>query len=322
MVSRAAIVSQVSKLCAWSLGLCLLCTPSAQAQLLWAESGVGSGSSAVGFNPQEQRYDSPSTVFQQLAKANVVYLGETHDSPADHQAQLEIIKELHQRNPKLAIGLEMFQRPYQGALDRYLAGKLTETELQQQSQYEKRWGFPWEYYAPILRYAKAHQLPLVALNTPTEVTRKVARQGLESLTLAEKQFIPPASEIRTDSPAYRQFMRQIYDEIHGEMGNSQNFERFFLAQVLWDETMAERIAQFWQMNRRTQVVVLVGQGHVVYGYGVPDRVIRRLTHYTAQKRPAFRQKIVLLNPSDEAKSPEKWTIADYLWYSTPPRQPE
>lgn len=318
MVNKMAIVSQVSKLCAWSLGLWLLCAPPTQAQLLWAESGVGNGSSAVGFNLQEQRYDSPATLLQELAQANVVYLGETHDSPADHQAQLEIIQALHRQNPKLAIGLEMFQRPYQGVLDRYLAGKLTETELQQQSQYEKRWGFPWEYYAPILRYAKANQLPLIALNTPTEVTRKVARQGLASLTLADKQSIPPASEIRTDNPAYRQFMRQIYDETHGEMGNSQNFERFFLAQVLWDETMAERIAQFWQMNPKTQMVVLVGQGHVVYGYGIPDRVVRRLTHPAAKKYPAFRQKIVLLNPADAAKSLDKRTIADYFWYSTPP----
>ncbi|MBW4521964.1 MAG: ChaN family lipoprotein [Scytolyngbya sp. HA4215-MV1] len=318
MVNRVAIVAQISKLCAWSLGLCLLCAPSAQAQLWLAE---GSRLEASSFNLQVQRYDRPDIVLQQLAQANVVYLGETHDSLADHQAQLAIIQALHQRHPQLAIALEMFQRPYQAVLDRYLAGKLTETELQQQSQYEKRWGFPWENYAPILRYAKTYQIPLVALNTPTEVTRKVARQGWASLTLADKQFIPPISEIRTDNSAYRQLMRTIYDDIHGEMGNSQNFERFFLAQVLWDETMAERIAQFWQTTSQTQIVVLVGQGHVMYGYGIPDRVTRRLTSRSPKPHPTFQQKIVLLNPSDEVKTTEKATIADYFWYSMPPNQP-
>src|SRR4028118_1600443 len=59
-------------------------------------------------------------------------------------------------------------------------------------------------------------------------------------------------------------------------GNSTSFERFFTAQVLWDETMADKIAQFLKANPNYQVVVLAGTGHIIYGYGIPSRVARRL----------------------------------------------
>ena len=40
--------------------------------------------------------------------------------------------------------------------------------------------------------------------------------------------------------------------------------------------MAEKAAQFYQENPDYQVVVLAGKGHVIYGYGIPSRVARRL----------------------------------------------
>jgi hypothetical protein len=74
-------------------------------------------------------FSSWTDILPELASSNVIYLGETHDSELDHQNQLKIIQELYKRNPKIAIALEMFQRPYQGVVDEYLAGKITEEEL-------------------------------------------------------------------------------------------------------------------------------------------------------------------------------------------------
>ncbi|HEY9749816.1 MAG TPA: ChaN family lipoprotein [Allocoleopsis sp.] len=284
--------SQLTKLWVWLLGIFLVLASPASAQTV--------------FSPMQQQRLSPQIVLRQLANADVVYLGETHDNLADHQAQLEIIQALHQKQPQLAIALEMFQRPYQPVLDRYLAGQISEAELRQQSQFDQRWGYNWEYYAPILRFAKANRLPLVALNTPTEITRKVARQGLDSLTASDRQFVPPATEIRTDNHAYRQRIQKIYEEIHQGHSSSSNFEQFFQAQVLWDETMAERIAEFATTHPNYQIVVLAGQGHIIYGDGIPSRVTRRL-----QGIPNFVQRIVLLNPEDTKE--ESRAIADYVW---------
>lgn len=245
---------------------------------------------------------------QQLAKADVVYLGETHDSAKDHQNQLKIIEELYRRNKKIAIAKEMFQRPYQGVVDDYLAGKISEQQLLAKSEYEQRWGFPWEYYAPIVRFAKAKKLPILALNTPTEVTRKVAKSGLESLSPEERKDIPPFTEIRTDNAEYRQLLLKIFQQHQADAsGNSPSFEGFFLAQVLWDETMAEGIAKFLAKKPNYQVVVLVGQGHIVYNYGIPSRVARRIN-----KRQFSQSSVLLSSPQDE-QTDINTPIADFIW---------
>ena len=269
---------------------------------------AGTPVTPIAAQPQVTRPRSPQpldtqVVLKQLAQSNVVYLGETHDRPDDHADQLSILQSLSQDRPNLVIGMEMFQQPYQGAIDSYLAGKLNETELQAQTQYAKRWGFDWEFYAPILRFAKENKIPVIALNTPSEVTRKVARTGLDSLTTDDRRYIPPTREIVVGPANYRDRIRQIYDEAHQGKGNSQGFDRFFQAQVLWDETMADRIARSLRQQPNALVVVLVGQGHLLYGDGIPDRVKRR--------RPKLTQSSVLLNPSAEVR--QEPDIADYFW---------
>ena len=248
-----------------------------------------------------------SQLSQQLALAKVVYLGETHDNAEDHRLQLEIIGELQKKNSKLAIALEMFQRPYQSVVNDYLAGKIDEQELLAKTEYKQRWGYPWESYAPIVQFAKAKKLPVLALNTPTEITRLVAKNGLDSITPAQSKYIPPLAEIRTDNAEYRQLMLGIFQQHQANAkGNSPNFERFFQAQVLWDETMAEGIAKFIQTNPGYQVVVLVGQGHIVYNYGIPSRVARRV------KR--LNQRSVLLSTDLDEKTVRNAPIADFVFW--------
>jgi uncharacterized iron-regulated protein len=254
---------------------------------------------------------SSQEVIQDLAQANVVYLGETHDSAEDHKAQLDIIQQLYQKDPRMAIGMEMFQRPYQPVLESFLQGQLTEAALQKKSQYEKRWGYPWENYTPFLQFAKEKQLPVLALNTPSEVTQKVYLKGLRSLKAADRKFIPPLSEIRTDNLKYRKSLQAVYEGFHkkGKTKDPQQFERFFQAQVLWDETMADVIVQFLKKNPASYVVVLAGQGHIVYGYGIPSRVARRINSISLK---TVVQRSVLLNPTAETPQ-EKSRIADYFW---------
>lgn len=256
--------------------------------------------SEIGFTlPQQQ-------IVTQLQTANVVYLGETHDREWDHQQQLAIIQALSKHNSKLAIGMEMFQRPTQPILDRYLAGNITAAELRQQSEFDKRWGFKWEYYAPILEFAKAQRLPLIALNTPTEITRKASKQGLESLTKAELQYIPPIAEIDRTNIEYRGMISASYQQHAGIVSiASRSFDRFYTAQLLWDETMAERVANFAKQNPDRQTIVLAGSSHIIYGYGIPDRVQRRLAS------SKFSQKTVLLSHDVDPQQPQP---ADFIWH--------
>ena len=237
--------------------------------------------------------NNSTAIVNRIKDDNVIYLGENHDRIKHHQQQLAIITRLYQRRgdsqPKLAIALEMFQRPFQPVLNRYLAGEIDENQLKQQTEYETRWGFDWEFYAPILRFAKAHKIPLIALNTPAEITLKVSKLGLSSLQGSDLRYIPPLTEIDLDNQVYRQRLETIYQQhVDNNLGNSQNADNFFAAQVLWDETMAEAIAHYYQAYPRSQIIVLVGKAHIMYDYAIPDRVARRIAD------PNFTQKTFFL----------------------------
>jgi uncharacterized iron-regulated protein len=257
------------------------------------------------FTPQQ------SQIVERLKTASVVYLGENHDREVDRQQQLAILQTLFQHKPQLAIGLEMFQRPAQPLLDLYLADKITAAQLRQQSEFDKRWGYKWESYAPLLEFAKANRLPVIALNTPTEITRKAAKQGLESLTPTELQYIPPIADLDRSNLAYQRMILGSYQQHAGIVSiSSKSFDRFYTAQLLWDETMAERVAEFVKQNPDRQMVAIAGSSHIIYGYGIPDRVMRRMG-----KNSRFTQKTVLLSHELDPQQPAP---ADFIWHQTKP----
>jgi uncharacterized iron-regulated protein len=252
----------------------------------WTMAALCLGASTIDFTASQQK------ILQELLPANIIYLGEVHDRSQDHQDQLAIIQYLYQKSSHMAIGLEMFQKPYQGSIDRYLTGQISESELIKQTEYQQRWGFPWENYAPLLRFAKEHQLPIIALNAPTETTRKIAKKGLKSLTPEDFRYIPPIKDIDKSNVVYRQLIQESYSH-HQSVSNSPGFEKFHEAQLVWDETMASNITDFHQQHPRDRIIVIAGQAHIKGGHGIPDRVARRLA--TRQ----LIQKSVLLSSNQE-----------------------
>ena len=252
--------------------------------------------------PLKTAIATPNSQIQRWSQANVVYLGEHHDSPEDHVAELAILEQLYKESPKLEIGMEMFQRPFQGSLDDYLAGKIDAIALQEQTEYANRWGFDWNYYAPILEFAKAHQLEVKALNTPLEITYKVGQSGLDSLDSEDFQWIPAKSQLDLSNDAYRDRIKTLYESFHHGKGNSDNFEHFYQAQILWDETMADAIATEVTQHPQTTFVSLVGAGHIIYGDGIPNRVQKRVS------QNHFQQYSVQINPDSEHQdgTEESW----------------
>jgi len=207
-----------------------------------------------------------------LAGKRVVFVGESHNRFDHHLTQLEIIRRLHAIHPRLAIGMEMFQQPFQGVLDDYIAGQSSERDMLRGTEYYQRWRFDYRYYAPILRYAREHQLPVVALNLPAELTRKVGRNGIDGLAAEERAQLP--SDIDRSDSAYEQRLRDIFDQ-HPDNGGS--FDNFLEVQLLWDEGMAQRAADYLKAHPDDHMVILAGSGHLARGSGIPRRLVRRLS---------------------------------------------
>jgi uncharacterized iron-regulated protein len=211
-------------------------------------------------------------IIPELAGKRVVLVGETHDRYDHHLTQLEIIRRLHALNPNLVIGMEAFQQPFQEVLDGYVEGELDDQALLRDTEYYRRWRFDFRHYAPILAYAREHRLPVVALNLPVELTDKVGRVGIDGLTDFERDQVPAA--IDHSDMAYTERLRSVYNQ-HPDTGG-RGFEGFLEVQLLWDEGMAERAAEYLAAHPDASMVLLAGIGHLAYGSGIPQRLQRRL----------------------------------------------
>jgi uncharacterized iron-regulated protein len=215
----------------------------------------------------------PDSVLQQLDQKRVVFIGEEHDRYDHHLDELEIIRRLHDRNPqRWVIGVEFIQRPFQPYLDAYVAGQLTEREFLMKTEYFSRWGYDYRLYRPIFLYAKEQGIPIVALNAEEELTKDAGKLGLDKLPAEERQRLP--SDIDESDAAYQDRIRKVFEK-HPASG-AENFQRFWQAQLVWDETMAQTAAEYLEGRPDKNMIVLAGRGHIEFGSGIPNRVKRRL----------------------------------------------
>lgn len=249
---------------------------------------------------------TPGELVARLASARIVFIGEMHRHPLQHRHQLEIIKGLWERNRGLVLGLEVFARPHQDLLDRWVAGEMEEDEFKEKLQDGILNRSTLEVYFALLDWARETKVPVLALNAPRAVTAQVARSGLAGLT--EKQRRDTAKDIRLGPEAYKQRVGRAF---HGH-ATAGGLDNFFAAQVVWDETMAETLTDYLASaaGQDRQAVIICGNEHIFYGYGVPNRVARRWSGSQAR--------ILMLVPSDdEALTPK---AADFVWV-TPPAPP-
>lgn len=202
-----------------------------------------------------------------LAAASVVCVGEQHDQAPHHAVQAETVRELAARR-QVTVGLEMVSTDQQGTLDDFMAGRMSEADFA--AWWDKNWGYPYSIYKPIFDAAFAARLPVHALNVPRALIREVARKGVAGLTPAERARLPAAIQESGDA-RYRAYIEASLDE-HGPMPADRR-ARMREAQAVWNEAMGENAAALAAGGRL--VVVVAGQGHMLYGGGIPESAARR-----------------------------------------------
>ncbi len=209
-------------------------------------------------------------IIEKVKNKTIVYVGESHDKFEHHRVQLEVIRELHEKNKNIAIGMEMFQKPFQKVLDDYIEGRIEEKEFLKKSEYFKRWGFNYNLYREILLYAREYKIPVIALNISRDIVSKVSKEGLHALTEEELKEVP--EDIDLTDMEYKERLKEIFE--HHKNSWKKNFDLFYEAQVLWDESMAHNLNEFIQKNPEYQVVVIAGVGHLAFRSGIPKRCYR------------------------------------------------
>lgn len=216
---------------------------------------------------------SPAQMLAVAGDARIVYLGETHDNPASHRLELEVLQGLAELHPgRQALGMEMFVRSQQPALDRWVAGELDEKAFLKESRWYDNWKMDFAFYRDLLNFARDRKIPIVALNAEKSMVGAVRSKEPDQLSAEERAGLP---ELDMADPYQRGMVEAIFgDHSHGKM----MLDGFVRAQTLWDETMAESAARYLASpaGKDKHLLVVAGGNHVSYGYGIPRRVFRRL----------------------------------------------
>lgn len=307
----------------------------ARAQSVHQSSGVGGG-----YVPQrvydsgEKRFTDFEAMLFELSRAEVVFVGEQHNDPATHRLERAILEGLARRRDqssqsrRLVLSLEMFERDVQPALDDYLAGRKSEEEFLKVSR-------PWPNYAtdyrPLVEFARAHNWPVLASNVPRRFASQVAKQGLTSVETApeaERKLI--AAQIQCPIDDYFKRFSETMGRHPGSDGKESEkkpdaeqkamIERFFFAQCIKDETMAESVANQFETGvsqNRPLVVHFNGAFHSDFRLGTAARVARRL--------PKLNLKVVTVVPVenlDVLKVDEYRKRGDYIIFTIQPVKPK
>jgi len=312
----------------------------AASRLVSAQSATGQtvppghGANASTYTPQrvydarEKRYSDFESMLFDLAKHEVVFVGEQHDDPATHRLERAILEGLARRRSNVVVSLEMFERDTQSAIDNYLAGRLTEEDFLKVSR-------PWPRYQtdyrPLVEFARAHNWPVLGANIPRKFASLVSREGLtaidklsaEDRTMVAQSFQCPFddyfkkfAEVMSSHPGADQNANKDKkgkkDEVDPKMRAMT--ERFYYAQCVKDETMAESIARRLASSGTTAESPLVvhfnGAFHSDYRLGTAARVKNRL--------PKARTKVVSIVPLkslDQIDHDEYKKRGDYILFT-------
>jgi len=202
-----------------------------------------------------------------ISGSRVIYVGETHDNLEAHRVQLEIIRRLQEKFPgQISVGMEMFRRSAQDDLNQWHLGSLGEKQFRK--LFRKDWGRGYGLYQPIFEYLKENSIPLIGSKSSRALEQKFRDGG------PNQEGLP---EIDLEDEYHRAYSMSLFG---GSDTHTGVVSKPYQMLLLWEESMAETVAQFLkdEKNRDRKLIVLAGGFHVQYGYGIPKRAFRRVPH--------------------------------------------
>lgn len=222
-----------------------------------------------------------------LARADVVFLGESHTDETTHRVELGVYEGLlARRGGRVVLALEMFERDVQTHLDAYLQGRIDEPTFLARAR-------PWSNYAtayrPLIERARAERRVVVASNFPQPLRRRLATEGpgvLASLEGDARREAP--ARLLPNSDAYWRRADNAIRSHRGMLGGVGEVDRLYSTQSLWDNSMGEACALAVDAHPGHVVLHVNGGFHSEYWDGTVHQLLAR--------RPRTRVRTVAITP--------------------------
>jgi uncharacterized iron-regulated protein len=282
------------------------------------------------FSSGEKRFSDFEAMLAEIAKIDVAFVGEQHNDAATHRLERAILEGLARRRGNIVVAMEMFERDVQSTLDDYLEGRLSEEAFLKTSR-------PWPRYAtdyrPLIEFARAQGWKVIASNTPRRIASQVSKQGLDAIRSApDSDRKLAAADLACPFDDYYKRFSEVMGKGHPganskpadkkqEDEQRAMTERFYYAQCVKDETMAESIANVFagqeSVQNRPLVVHFNGAFHSDYRLGAASRAVRRL--------PKSKVKVISVVPVENLDSinvDEYRKRGDYVIFTLKPPAPK
>lgn len=161
--------------------------------------------------PKSMSVLSRDALIEKIADTQVTLIGDFHTFSQAQRTALRILRNAQKNDSKprqarrspMILGLEIFASHRQPILDDFQNGKISEEKFLKAVHYDD-WGFPWENYRPLIQWAIAHSVKLVALNRPTELGTELDSRDQWAAGILTDLFLK--------APALRVFV--LYGELH------------------------------------------------------------------------------------------------------------
>ena len=296
-----------------TLSACALRTASPRADTVALSTARGAQLHGAVVELSTQRTLSFEAFVKAVAQAQVVAVGEEHYHPDIQAFGLRLLQALAQHRPqRVALAMEFLERDMQSAVDAYLSGNTDAATLQAQIKATPAF---MQYYFPFIQYARQGGVPVLALNVPRSLARRVTKEGrqavAESLSSPERAYM--VATFSPIAPQYRTYFLQAVAAAHPL--SEEHRDRFVEAAHLKDDTMAESLAIFLERTAGMTVLAIAGRFHFDYGLAIPALLQQRQPHVTMQRVAAI---AVAADDIIDLRDLARDALADYMWF-VPPR---
>lgn len=250
-----------------------------------------------------------SSALQWIQPGTAVVISEDHSAKAHQRNQQQLLEELARSKPelKISVGMEFIDYVAQPLLDRFLADPTADAE--KRFLFASDWRGDFSVYRSQVLFPLNHHGKTIGLNAPGWLTRRVVRVGIEGLNVLEKNFLPP--EFNLGNELYRERVLKFADHLPSSMADD-----FFASQSVWDDTMAWQAASYLRANPDQVLVIIVGDMHVAYGGGLPDRLrargINKVVVFSQVNKDGMSSEQIR---SEVEPHPRYGVRADWVWVS-------
>lgn len=221
------------------------------------------------YDTRSRQYIAVDNIVADMASADVLFFGEQHDDSVGHYLENKILQSLYAAyGSKLALSLEMFETDNQLVLNEYLEGKIDEKRLAKDA---RLWN-NYKDYRPMVDFAKANAIPVIAANTPRRYVSMVSKGGMQplmALSKEAKKLLPPLP-YDTLSGRYRE---KFFEIMKGSPGGDN--PKVYYSQCLWDAGMSYSIYRFLKKNKGKKIFHCVGGFHTAEKLGTAAQLQMR-----------------------------------------------